>query len=837
MRIDLCENKITLIKIKNIICPEENDVKFLNRIFSPLAKEKMTFYESYSIEKHKSFFMNGNITRNYNKSSENYNKKQRDRTRDLKEWAKALICTTAFAEMLDIVKEITERLVFNRHHKVFNLIDIDKDIMPDDLLNFINLCLEKNECASALLMLILWSVYGEYIIYIENIYTVSKQSLYKPFQKNIHLVSHIKPCRPVFMGRDTVINDIHEYFLSGNHFVFLKGMGGIGKSECAKQYAEKYKSDYNTIVFAECTDSLINLINDNSVFTLTAPFVSERMQNESSEEFFSRKIAQIKKIADEKTLVIIDNLDFISTAEIEQLIAVPFHLIITTRYDYSSIYQQQTKFIEEIHDKLILRNIFTAYYGKNIDDFTYADKIIDKFSGHTMAVELVAKQMKSACMNPQEMFEILQKSAESEFEEKFIMPNHSKEYQTLPQHMLTLFNVSALSEGEKYILMCLALMPLSGIDKRSFKQACRLKNFNSINRLIERSWISENDNKIYLHTLIKETVKIFCKPDLLKCREFINELIQEYSAFKCYYGDYIYKEEVQRIALHIYNEFPEPELEIWKFYEWLELIFSHCNYNDISLKITEKLYKLYKSSYGENHFRTARTLVRAGCSKRKYDDFEYAVELMKKGREIIVSLKNRTPEETLYISDINLTLTNTLLTNHNLYNDTVLLDEVENLCLEAISIRRNLKEVFEPLFVNSVQLHHNLAWLEIYRNNYKKITYYLEIINKECNNMEHNYIYFLVEYIKEKLALEQGDVKKAVKHMENAVKIRVEFFGEYDMTAICARTELGDLYLKLGNNFSAHTQYKNALEHLEKMPYNNNKLRNKIIQKIKSIEN
>lgn len=40
MRIDLCENKITLTKIKSIICPEEGDAEFLNKIFSPLAKEK-----------------------------------------------------------------------------------------------------------------------------------------------------------------------------------------------------------------------------------------------------------------------------------------------------------------------------------------------------------------------------------------------------------------------------------------------------------------------------------------------------------------------------------------------------------------------------------------------------------------------------------------------------------------------------------------------------------------------------------------------------------------------------------------------------------------------------
>lgn len=836
MRIDLRENKITLAKIKSIICPEKDNIEFINNIFSPLAKEDMTFYDSHSFEKHLSRFMQGNITKNYAKSSGHYGVRQRDRTTDLKCWADMLVYGTAFGEMLDIVKKLTENSGLNCNHEVFGLVELDVKIMPDKFTHFLNLCLEENDCEKALLMLILWSVFGECIVHIEDIYTNTKKSSRKSFRKTVRLIPHTKPCRPVFMGRDEIIDDIHTHFLSGNHFIFLKGMGGIGKSECAKRYAEKYKSDYDTVVFAECTDSLINLINDNSVFTLTLPFVSERMPNESDEDFFCRKIAKIKEIVDEKTLVIIDNLDFISM-EIESLIAVPFRLIVTTRCDYSAIYHQQTKFIDEIDDKTVLRNIFTAYYGKNIADFSDIDRIIGMFSGHTMAVELVAKQMKSSCMTAEEMLDVLQKSAESEFEEKFIMPNHSKEYQTFPQHMLTLFNVSALNDEEKYILMCLALMPLSGIDKRAFKQSCGLENFNSINKLVERSWISESCGKIYLHTLIKETVVISCRPDLLKCCRFINALSQEYSAFKCYYGDYEYKEEVQRIAQHLYSNFPDPEPELWEFYEWIEIIFSHCNCHDISLQLAEKLYELYKSVYGENHFRTARILVRIGCSKRKYDDVEDAVLLMRKGREIIVNLENRTAGEELYISDTDLTITNSLLVSYDLCDNPELSDEVEELCLEAISIRNKLKEVFNPFFINTVPIYHNLACLEIYRNNYNKVAEYLEIINQECSNMKYNYTYFLAEYVKEKLAAEQGSVEKAVEHMKNAVRIRTEFFGDYDITSIRMRNELGDLYLKLGNVPSACEEYRKALEYLGKIPRSNSKLYNEIARKIHSVKN
>ncbi|MCM1507981.1 MAG: hypothetical protein NC177_12750 [Ruminococcus flavefaciens] len=840
MRIDLCENKITLTKIKSIICIEKDDVKFLNKIFSPLVEEERPFYESYSIKKHRAYFMNGNIIKNYNKSSENYDTKQRDKICYLKRWANMLVVGTAFDEMLDIVKEVTVNLALNRHHEVFSLIELDIEIMPNMFMNFLNVCLEENECEKALLMLILWSIYGECIVYIEDIYAVSKKSVQKSFQKSVRLISHIKPCRPVFMGRDEIIDSIHNHFMSGNHFVFLKGMGGIGKSECAKQYAEKYKSEYNTIVFAECMDSLVNLINDNSVFTLTVPFVSERMPNESDEEFFCRKIAQIKEIADEKTLVIIDNLDFIST-EIESLIAVPFRLIITTRCDYSTIYQQETKFIEEINDKIVLRSIFIAYYGKNISDFANVDRIIDMFSGHTMAVELVAKQMNSACMRPDEMLDILQKSAESELEEKFIMPNHSKEYQTFPQHMLTLFNISTLNDEEKYILMCLALMPLSGIDKRSFKQACGLKNFNSINRLIDRSWISENDDKIYLHTLIKETVFISCRPDLIKCYDFINGLMCEYPTIKCWHSTIYQKSYIKSIVENIYNMFPVEYVtsELYDFYEWAELMFNHFNNNNLSLNISHKLLKIYRETFGENHFRTAKRLARIACVEKDLDNIDKAEELFYKSRKIILGLNNKSVYETFYLSHINLVLSGMIIETRDLSNDKDLLDEIKTLSEEAISIIKNLpvNSGIEPLSLNCASLYRNLAWVEIYNNNYDKVYFYLDKIVEECERLNCERDYFLKEYLEAIICNKNNDLYNAVVHMNKVVSNVEEFYGKQSIHTIHMKIKLGDIYFKSGDTASAYEQYRTALGYLEKMPYRNEKLRTEILQKIHSVEN
>lgn len=61
----------------------------------------------------------------------------------------------------------------------------------------------------------------------------------------------------VFCGRDDVISEISQKFADGERVVFISGIGGIGKAEIVKQYAKRNRSDYNTIIFASYTDSLV----------------------------------------------------------------------------------------------------------------------------------------------------------------------------------------------------------------------------------------------------------------------------------------------------------------------------------------------------------------------------------------------------------------------------------------------------------------------------------------------------------------------------------------------------------------------------------------------------
>lgn len=655
---------------------------------------------------------------------------------------------------------------------------------------------------------------------------------------NIKLLTNIKPCRSVFKGRDGLILQMYDHLQMKNHFLFLQGIGGIGKSECAKQFAEKYKNQYDVIVFSECPDSLVSSVNDNNIFTLTEPFYPKQ-SIESDRQFYERKLNQLKMLK-EKILIILDNVDYFSE-EIDDFLTLPFDIIITTRYDYFSEYPGQTIHINEIENMMILKDIFSEYYGKNVSNDPFTEKIINMFERHTMAIELIAKQAKASNLTPQEIFDIMNKNDGYEFQETFRVMNYDRKQLNIFSYMQKLFNIASLTEQEQYIMMCLSLLPLTGMEKRKFKNCCGLKDYSVINKLIELSWIRDIDGKLSIHTLIKETIKIFCKPDLVKCHDFINGLITEFPPIQCWHSKIYQKNEIKTIVENIYNMFPIEYVtsKLYDFYEWIELMFTHFNNSSLSLKISYKLLKIYRENFGENHFRTAKRLTRIACAEKDLDNIDKAEKLFVKSRKIISELKNRSEYETLYLSDIDLVLSSMILESKDLSNNKDLLNEVKKLSEESIDIRKQFpfyKEI-DPLSLNCASLYRNLAWIEIYNNNYEKVHFYFNKIVEECERLSCKHDYFLKEHLETILFYKNDDLYNAVNHMKNVINEVTEYSGKQNIRTIYMNIELGDIYLKLGDVVSAYTQYETALKHLEKMPCQNTKIHTYLTEKIDTIKN
>lgn len=823
-------SRITLEKIKELLSPSKTNKDFVNLVFHALKDtHQLTFTDSFG-EKHLTVFMRGN-----------HDGSKRLNVRRLKQWAEMLCNEMVLNKMQKSVEILVDTQNVTARHEIYRLFSLDKDVMPVSLVQTLENLIKENNHTDAVLLLVLWSVYGqEQIDLLHNLYQKLPQ---KKSEKSIRLLPYTKPCRPIFKGREDVIEQIHNHFLSGRGFLFLQGMGGIGKSECAKQYAQIYSSDYDTIVFAEYSDSIIKLINDNSVVTLTEPFVSERIRHtdgtmESDNEFYQRKLVQLRLSVDSRTLIVLDNLDQYDK-ELEGFLAGPYRVLVTTRWQARNVYPHDTIIINEIQNKNILIDILSAYYGKDLSDDKYAESLIDMFQGHTMALELIAKQMNASCLTPEEILDMLKNKNGHELKEGFLMPNYDSAHGNLTSHIQRLFNVADLKETERYILMCLSLLPLSGMEKRAFKKCCGLRDYNSINSLIARSWIRDFDGTLSIHTLVKETVQLSCKPDLLKCKAFLDGLMREFTAVRCYHAVRSDKDVLQKITAHIYNSFPEPKNEeLYDFYEWTELILSHCCLYKDAIKLAEKLHIHYQEKYGDNNFRTARMMCRIACGLIHFYKNNEAISLLEQGKSVIKALDKRTVMQELYISDIDFTLSNLYLEMYNEIETEEMLERIEMLCHETLEIRNRLyDDVEEKLWLSCVVPYRNLAWIEIIRCNYEKASVYLEKSLQQCKERGAEFSLYFRNYAQALYENSQHNIQGAIECMNQVLETTKTCFGITDTRITKVYIELGQMYEQNGDFHSAYTKFQQAYEHMNTMPYKNNSLLSLIETSMKRIEN
>ena len=101
-----------------------------------------------------------------------------------------------------------------------------------------------------------------------------------------------------FVGRKDIVDEIEQKYQEGHHVVFLKGIGGIGKTQIAKKYVFDHKLEYDTIVFATYGGNIKTLINNESPFVLEPTFVRKMKDNgqlETDDELFIRKLNKTRE--------------------------------------------------------------------------------------------------------------------------------------------------------------------------------------------------------------------------------------------------------------------------------------------------------------------------------------------------------------------------------------------------------------------------------------------------------------------------------------------------------------------------------------------------------------
>lgn len=335
---------------------------------------------------------------------------------------------------------------------------------------------------------------------------------------SVNLIDTFQYNSAYFVGRQEEIQALDKA-LDEKNVVFLSGIGGIGKTETAKQYANIYRDKYNVIEFAIFEKDIVTLVNEEIQINKI-----ERDEKEKDKDYFSRKIKILKQTARADDLIIIDNFDVEYDKNLELLFDCKCKFIVTTRMDYRDFNYSQIN-IDRISDEDDILELFYTYNDieYNEKDEEYIKKLINFVEYHTMTVELMAKYLKKTGEAPEELYnKYLEKYGLANTGDVQVKQRKDKKlnFESVNSHLEILFDISGFDNVEKEILGSLSLFAGMRMLKSRFETLCAISEIDrTLDELIKRGWIEydERTEKISLHQVIQDMIYKNLSPAAEKC--------------------------------------------------------------------------------------------------------------------------------------------------------------------------------------------------------------------------------------------------------------------------------------------------------------------------------
>lgn len=317
------------------------------------------------------------------------------------------------------------------------------------------------------------------------------------------------------VGRQEEIEEIDRR-LEEDGFVFIKGIGGIGKSELAKLYAKRFATKYHTVQFCKFADSLKALIA-----TMPTSGIDER-DYDDFEALVRAKNTLLHK-CDSGTLIIVDNFNVRSDSYLKTFIPSDnrgFKVIFTTRCSPANEQYNKNFFDIPILSEDECIELFCLHCppdiisdGSSVEENDRILRNLIRFVGNnTLIIVLMAETIRNSSLKISEMYDKLvhQKMNSIDipiFHEYDSANEDSEEYARLYNHLQTVFGISSLSETHKEILKNATLIPPGGMVLDKFIQYCDSDNINraTVRQVIGLGWLDEyDDTVIAMHPIISD---------------------------------------------------------------------------------------------------------------------------------------------------------------------------------------------------------------------------------------------------------------------------------------------------------------------------------------------
>lgn len=357
--------------------------------------------------------------------------------------------------------------------------------------------------------------------------------------------------------RTTDLLDIHTR-LSKDGYVFIKGMGGLGKSELSKMYVKKFKNNYHTIQFCKYMDSLKSL-----VAMLPMSGINDE-EYDSIDELFKVK-NRILRQCDSNTLLIIDNFNVTHDKKLREFLPTDsngFKVIFTTRcmpdadYYEDKVVSLSPLPMEECKSLFYLHNPIIKSPASDIE----IEHLVKEIQHNTLLLVLIAKMLRRTSVD---IKTVIQKLEEQELDsintKVFYEYDYADEdievHNKINNHLNIVYSISGLGELEKKALMNMTLISSYGIEKNDFVEVCDDSAITKsiLDELINQSWLESNEGLVSMHSIVSDVV---AQQDVERQESYY--LLANYLEDQCYVDEISHITVLQKalaIAKQLYKRY------------------------------------------------------------------------------------------------------------------------------------------------------------------------------------------------------------------------------------------------------------------------------------------
>lgn len=339
------------------------------------------------------------------------------------------------------------------------------------------------------------------------------------------------------LGRGAEVRALKQR-LDADGYVFIKGMGGLGKSELSKQFAKQYAHEYHTVQFCKYTGSLKSVVAALPVNGV----------NDAEYDDFEKLVKyknQILHQSDAHTLLIVDNFNVTYDEFLRDFLPAGidgFKVIFTTRCEPAQEYYYDKLFyLDTLSDEACLQLFYLqARMAKNEQNDALLRNLIQVIHSNTLVLVLLAKAVGRAGLPLSDVIVRMEQSDMEEidatvFHEYDFSSMEGENYNLVFAHLNTIFNMNGLTDVQKEMMLCLSLISDLGIGTDEFLADCQNALFTpeGIQALLSYGWVEqEQPGWIALHPVISDL--IYANKSIQKTKSFDHlaySIIEQCDAF------------------------------------------------------------------------------------------------------------------------------------------------------------------------------------------------------------------------------------------------------------------------------------------------------------------